>query len=202
MNTPQVHNLKVYTDEEIMELFQGGYEEAFTELMKRYKHRIHNFIFNFTKDELDSEDIVQETFFRVYKSRHSYERIAKFSTWLYTIASNLVKSHYRKSTRYATRSIVSMMNAEDYYELQIQDGNAKPDEMLDNKSFMQCVEKSLEVLPAEFKDLVILRDLRELSYEEIMDITGLPMGTVKSRINRGRARLYSVIRKKYKIETI
>lgn len=81
------------------------------------------------------------------------------------------------------------------------DEGISQDEQIDNKQFMEIVELSLAEIQVEFRNMVELRDIKDLSYEEIMDITGLPMGTVKSRINRGRARLYAIVKKKYKSGT-
>lgn len=201
MNTPIAQNLKVYSDEDVMELFQSGYEEAYTEIVQRYKDRIQKFIFSFTKDVMDSEDITQETFFRVYKSKHSYERIAKLSTWLFTIASNLVRSHYRKHSKRNNTPLEGINKNDEHFEIVLIDDALSFDEQIDQKQFMEIVATSLKELPIEFRELVELRDLKDLSYEEIMEITGLPMGTVKSRINRGRARLYSIVKKVYKSET-
>ena len=83
------------SDEDLMELFQEGREAAFTELVRRYTDRLHNFLYRYTQNHNDCQDLVQETFLRVHKSKHSYERIAKFSTWMYTIAINLAKSLYK-----------------------------------------------------------------------------------------------------------
>jgi RNA polymerase sigma-70 factor (ECF subfamily) len=201
MNTPIAQKLKVYSDEDVMELFQSGYEEAFTEIVQRYNDRIQNFIFSYTKDAMDSEDITQETFFRLYKSKNAYERIAKLSTWLFTIAGNLVKSHYRKNSKRKYVPIEGFNKDNEYYEVSLVDDAFLLDDQVDQKQFMDIVHSSLHELPSEFRDLVELRDIKDLSYEEIMDMTGLPMGTVKSRINRGRARLYSKVKKKYNPET-
>jgi RNA polymerase sigma-70 factor (ECF subfamily) len=201
MNTPTAHNLKDYSDEDVMQLFQSGYEEAYTEIIQRYRERIHKFIFSFTKDVMDSEDMTQETFFRVYKSKHLYERIAKFSTRLFTIATNLVRSHYRKHSKRYNTPLEGINKNDEPFEILLVDEVISSEERIEQKQFMEIVESSLKEIPLEFRELVELRDLKDLSYEEIMEITGLPMGTVKSRINRGRARLYSKVKKVYNSET-
>lgn len=91
--------LTAYSDENLMEFVQMGNDLAFTELVFRYNNRLQNFLFRYTQNHKDSEDLVQETFLRVHKSRHSYERIAKFSTWMYPIAINLAKSLYKRKKR-------------------------------------------------------------------------------------------------------
>ena len=182
-----------YSDEDLMEYFQEGSELAFNELVKRYTDRLHNFLFRYTHNHHDCEDLVQETFLRVHKSKHSYERIAKFSTWMYTIALNLAKSLYKKKNRMQTVSIHKDENDPNDYELLIPDKSILQDEELHNKLSLQHLEIALMKLLPEFREVVVLRDIQELTYEEIAEITDVPMGTVKSRINRGRSQIQQLI---------
>lgn len=201
MKTLQIAQIRKFSDEDVMELFQGGYDEAFTEIVERYRDKIHNFIFRYTRNHLDCEDIVQETFFRVYRSRHSYERIARFSTWLYTIANNLARSHYKKNSRLKTTSIFETDSNNQEYEIDIVDTEQTPDNDVNTSIMMEYVQKALSHIPVEFKDVIVMRDIQNLTYEEIIEITGLPMGTVKSRINRGRVRLQVLINSYTRKET-
>lgn len=201
MKTLQIAQIRKFSDEDVMELFQGGYDEAFTEIVERYRDKIHNFIFRYTRNYLDCEDIVQETFFRVYRSRHSYERIARFSTWLYTIANNLARSHYKKNSRLKTTSIFETDSNNQEYEIDIVDTEQTPDNDVNTSIMMEYVQKALSHIPVEFKDVIVMRDIQNLTYEEIIEITGLPMGTVKSRINRGRVRLQVLINSYTRKET-
>lgn len=201
MKTLQIAQIRKFSDEDVMELFQGGYDEAFTEIVERYRDKIHNFIFRYTRNHLDCEDIVQETFFRVYRSRHSYERIARFSTWLYTIANNLARSHYKKNSRLKTTSIFETDSNNQEYEIDIVDTEQTPDNDVNTSIMMEYVQKALSHIPVEFKDVIVMRDIQNLTYEEIMEITGLPMGTVKSRINRGSVRLQVLINSYTREET-
>ena len=93
------HNKYRYSDEELISRFQNGDENAYVELVNRYKDKLLNFVFYFIKDEELSEDIVQETFIRLYQKKHYYKQIAKFSTWIYTIARNLSNTELRKKNR-------------------------------------------------------------------------------------------------------
>lgn len=182
-----------YSDEDLMEYFQEGREPAFNELVKRYTDRLHNFLYRYTHDHQDCEDLVQETFLRVHKSKQSYERIAKFSTWMYTIALNLAKSLYKKKKRMQKVSIHKDENDPKDYEMNIEDTNILQDEELHQKLSLEKLEKALMQLAPEFREVVVYRDLQELSYDEIAEITGVAMGTVKSRINRGRAQIKAMI---------
>ncbi len=184
-----------YSDEDLMEYFQQGKESAFNELVNRYNDRLHNFLFRYTHNHQDCEDLVQETFLRVHKSRHSYERIAKFSTWMYTIAINLAKSLYKKKQRMQLVSIHKDESDPDAFELMIEDEAILQDEVLHQQLSIQKLEEALDKLQDEFKEVVVLRDIEELSYEEISAKLKVPMGTVKSRINRGRAQISAQIGK-------
>ena len=181
--------LSTLSDEDLMGYVQKGREAAFSELVIRYKDRLHNFLFRYTQNHQDCEDLVQETFLRVHKSRHSYERIAKFSTWMYTIAINLAKSLYKKKKKMQLVSIHKNENDPEAFEILLEDTLMLQDEELHQNLSLQKLEKALASLQSEFRNVVILRDIEQLSYEEISEKLNVPMGTVKSRINRGRAQI-------------
>ncbi|MDX1671840.1 MAG: sigma-70 family RNA polymerase sigma factor [Balneolaceae bacterium] len=185
--------LSTLSDEDLMEHFQAGKEKAFNILVERYKDRLHNFLYRYTHNHQDCEDLVQETFLRVYRSRHSYERIARFSTWMYTIALNLAKSLYKKKQRMTTVTIHKDPNDSEDRKMEIEDTAVLPDVSLHQKMCVDKLEKALKELKEDFREVVVLRDVQNLSYEEIAEITDLPMGTVKSRINRGRAHLQELL---------
>ncbi len=195
--------VKLYnlTDEDLMEHFQGGTIQAFNVLVSRYKDRLHNFLYRYTHSHEDCEDLVQETFLRVHRSRHSYERIAKFSTWMYTIALNLAKSLYKKKQRMQKVSIHEDPDDNESREMTFEDSNILQDEELHQKLCIKELEKALMHLNEEFREAIVLRDIQELSYEEIAEITGTAMGTVKSRINRGRLQLQEILTNYINAET-
>lgn len=193
MSTVSALRFNQLPDEDLMELFQGGYDEAFSVIVTRYRERIHQFIFRYTKNHLDSEDLVQETFLRVFRSRNSYERIARFSTWLFTIAQNLIRNQYKRSQRMQMVSLSQTDDHEQEMTIDLPDTGVSVDEQLHLSMTMAHLQKSLDAIPSDFRDVLVMRDVQQLSYEEIMEITRLPMGTVKSRINRGRARLHDLM---------
>ena len=188
--------LRAKSDEELMELFQGGAVAAFDILVDRYAGRLSAYLYRFVGDAY-REDLLQETFMRVYRNRHSYRRIAKFSTWLYTIAGNLARSEYRRRVRHRTSSLQAVDQGDETYELEVPDEAPAPDADTDDAMIYAQLQEALDRLPPEFREVVVLRDVQQLSYDEIADITGLPMGTVKSRINRGRGRLQRMLRHVY-----
>jgi len=174
------------TDEELIERFQNGDLYAFELIVHRYKDPLLNFVYHFLGDRVDAEDVIQETFLRVYRKKHMYKNVAKFSTWIYTIAGNLAKTELRRRRR---RRILSMhdMGFENSYE--IPDTVRGVDAQVEGEIKEAVIRKEIEALPIKFREVVVLRDIQEFSYEEISEILKIPIGTVKSRVNRGRMRL-------------
>lgn len=186
-------NLHQLSDEDVMEQLQAGVVQAFDIIVTRYKDRLHNFLYRYTHNHEDCEDLVQETFLRVYRSRDSYERIARLSTWMYTIALNLAKTMYKKKQRMTTISMHADESDPDDREMMIPDTLTLQDDKLHLKMCVGELEKALKELNKEFREVIILRDIQQLTYEEISEITGTAMGTVKSRINRARVQLQEKI---------
>ena len=197
MKSKQHQALMHLSDEDLMAEFQAGTVEAFDLLVSRYKDPLTNYIYRFLGDMKECEDLLQETFLRVYRNRHSYRRIAKYSTWLYTIAGNLARSEYRKRKRRRLYSIQSVNRDDEEYEVEIPDDSYLPDVHTESTMQDRFVQQTLKQIPEEFREVVVLRDIQQLSYEEIAEITGLPMGTVKSRINRGRTKLQQLLKDIY-----
>lgn len=190
-------NLSDYTDEElILEFQQNNTVEAFEILVKRYKNPLTNYVFRFLGDTESSADVVQETMVKVYRNKDSYKSIAKFSTWIYTIAGNLAKTELQRRKRRNLFSISSY--GEDNETFDIPDEQYQPDRMTDSGIKDEIIQKALLKVSDAYRDMVILRDIQELSYEEIAEITGITVGTVKSRINRGRAQLQKLLKDIYK----
>ena len=186
--------LSELTDEELIAEFQKENEAAFTLLVGRFKDPLTNFVFRFVGDGDDCNDIVQETFVRVYRSKHSYKPVARFSTWVYTIATNLAKTHLRRKK---LRNVVSFWNRGDgEAEIlgDIADQHSRTDALVESTVRAERIQKALDTLPAKYREIIVLRDIQELSYEEIAAVTGIRIGTVKSRINRGRAQLQEMLK--------
>ncbi len=182
------------TDEQLIKKFQNGDIGAFNQIVHRYKDRLINFIYRFVNDIDKSEDLTQDTFLKLYTHKDSYKEIAKFSTWLYTIAANLAKTELRKIKRRKTFSISDL--SKDDREFVISSEAIGPDDKDINSTFEKNIQIALERLSVDFKTIIILRDIQELSYDEISKIMRLPIGTVKSRINRGRLKLQDLLIKK------
>ena len=186
MKHDETKNIQV-SDETLIERFQHGDLYAFDLIVKRYKNQLLNFIYRFLGNQEEAEDLVQETFLRVYKNRRAYRKVAKFSTWIYTIAGNLAKTELRKRRRRKIFSITDLGYEEKDYE--ICDNAFSPEEQVNCLITEEIVQKEIETLSPKFREVIILRDIQELSYEEISKIVRIPLGTVKSRVNRGRLKL-------------
>ena len=182
------------TDEQLIKKFQNGDVGAYNQIVYRYKDRLLNFIYRFLNDLDRSEDLVQDTLLKLYTHKDSYKEIAKFSTWLYTIAANLARTELRKIKRRKTFSVTELSH--DDREFIIKSTDVGPGEANFSQNFEKNVQRALAELPDDFKTIIILRDIQELSYDEISKIVEVPLGTVKSRINRGRVKLQQLLKKK------
>jgi len=182
------------TDEQLIKDFQNDDISAYNHLVYRYKDKLFNFIYQFVRDVDLAEDLLQDTFLKLYTHKHSYRPIAKFSTWIYTIAGNFAKTELRKTKRRKTYSNSELAFEES--EFIIKDETSLPHDELLKKNFKKELQECLKIFPLNFKTIIILRDIQELSYDEISKIVKLPLGTVKSRINRARLKLYECLKNK------
>jgi RNA polymerase sigma-70 factor (ECF subfamily) len=187
-----IQDYQVSTDEQLILMFQKGDLQAYNTLVKRYKNPLFNFIYRYVNDDDISDDVLQETFIRLYKNKHYYKEVAKFSTWIYTIASNLAKTELRRKKRHNLFSINNHMNESKDFDITDSDNN--PEENLEKSNLTFHIQKAIKELPESFREAVILRDVQGLEYDEIAEILQTPLGTVKSRINRGRALLSDVLK--------
>ena len=192
MQSVNKQNQYQYTDEELIATFQNGNEQAYIELVRRYRNRLMTFVFRFLGDMDLSEDIVQDTMVKVYTHKHYYKEIAKFSTWIYTIAGNFAKTELRKRKRRKV-TLLSHMNTDDR-KYEIPSTELKSEDIVQGEYTERYIQKAILQLPLHFRTVVILRDIQELSYEEISKIVNVPLGTVKSRINRARLQLQQTLK--------
>jgi len=189
--------LRELSDEElILEFQKNNTEDAFNILVQRYKNPLTNFVFRFLGDYAICADVVQETMIKVYRYKDTYSSVAKFSTWIYTIAGNLARTEYRRQRR---RNIFSINDyGEDHSTYDLPDESSRPDVITDSGIKDEIIQKALLKVKETYREAVVLRDIQGLSYEEISEILGVNEGTVKSRINRGRAQLQELLKGIYK----
>ena len=183
----KMDNQLIYSDEDLIKRFQDGDEQDYVELVNRYRDRLMNFVYRFTSDSEQSEDIVQETLIKLYTHKHYYKKIAKFSTWIYTIAANYAKTELRKKKNRKITNLSQMSSDEKDYDLP----SVQPDtdQLIESEYLEKRIQSAINTLPLHFKTVIILRDVQELSYDEISNIVEVPLGTVKSRINSARLQL-------------
>jgi RNA polymerase sigma-70 factor (ECF subfamily) len=176
------------TDEELILLVQEGQNQAYDILVGRYKNRLYSYLFRLLGNESEAEEFAQETFVRAYMHADKYKTIARFSTWLYTIATNLVRNRIRNiKRRPKTISMWTEDNGgEDGRWVDIKDDSPNPEETMDQKKLQELIQQGIEKIPSKYRPSFVLREINGLSYEEIAATTGLKLGTVRSRINRGR----------------
>jgi RNA polymerase sigma-70 factor (ECF subfamily) len=175
--------------------FLDGDQRAFGELVRRYDTRLLNFVYRTIGDRERAQDLVQETFVRVYRHIERFDLSKKFSTWIYTIASNLAKNELRNRSRNPLvlfQTIKKNWDA-DHRPLEWEDTQYKPDDLFRKRHLREKVEEAVKELPEHHRIVFVLRELEGKTYEEIAEITGCNLGTVKSRLNRARNNFAQII---------
>jgi len=187
--------LRESDDSAVVTAYLAGEERAFQELVERYQTRLLNFIYRTIGDRDRAEDLVQETFIRVYRHLHRFDRSKKFSTWVYTIASNLAKNELRNRSRNPLVLFQTMQGSSDDDDrpIQFEDTTARPDDLYRKRHLRELVEQTVAQLPEHHRQVFVLRELEGKSYEEIAEITDCNLGTVKSRLNRARTAFAAII---------
>ncbi|MFD0870797.1 MULTISPECIES: RNA polymerase sigma factor SigW [Paenibacillus] len=175
-----------YVETRLAELSRNGDRKAFAELVDLYKDRIYHLAYRMLSQAHAAEDIVQETFLRVYKNLHRYDEKQKFSTWIYRIATNLCIDQLRK--RKANYSLDAEMpdgEGADWYSMLPSD-DVSPEGQILLSETQQQIRSAIDMLPEKYKSVVILRYLHDLSLQEIGEVLDMPVTTVKTRVHRGR----------------
>ena len=180
--------LKALDDSGVVAAHLAGNRRAFGELVERYQNRLLNFIYRTTGDRERAEDLVQETFIRVYRHLHRFDQTKKFSTWVYTISSNLAKNELRNRSRNPLVLFQTLMKNRqaDERPLEWEDNTYRPDDLFRKRHLKSQVDAAVDQLPEHHRTVFILREMEGKTYEEIADITATNLGTVKSRLNRAR----------------
>ncbi len=193
--TQQNVSLLDMSDSELVAAHLDGHPLAFSELYNRYRDRLVHFIRRKTGDGDRAEDLVQEAFVRVTRHLHRFDQSKKFSTWIYTICSNLAKNELRNRSRSPLVLFQKLTThwEPDHRPLQFEDSNMKPDKLYRNRYLQEKVEETVSRLPEHHQLVFRLRELEGKSYEEIAEITGVNLGTVKSRLHRARTSFAEMI---------
>ena len=180
-----------------------GDAAAWEEIVQRYNRRIYNICYRFAGSADDAQDLTQEVFIKMYRTLKTYDvERGAFMTWVTTITRNLLVDHFRKTKQdRLTDSIdVPASEHEDAAPLsdRLADGGKSPDARVQSRETSETVHRALQKLSPELREAVILRDLQDMDYREIATVLKVPEGTVKSRINRGRAELARLLQRTYR----
>jgi len=183
------------SDSEVVAAYLAGDRRAFDVLVDRYQRRLLNFVYRTIGDRERGEDLVQEVFIRVHRHLHRFDQSKKFSTWIYTIASNLAKNELRNRSRNPLVLFQAIRKDDDPDQrpLQFEDRNTRPDDLFRKRHLRELVEWAVAQLPEHHRIVFVLRELEGKTYEEIAEITDCNLGTVKSRLNRARARFAQIM---------
>jgi len=163
----------------------GGDQVAWEEIVRQHRRKVFNIAYKFTGRHDEAEDLTQDIFLKIFKSLHTFDRRANFQTWLVSVSRNLCIDHYR-SVRKERETIDRDVDAG---ELTPAAPGQNAFQALEQADRVELLRKAMAELPESLRKAVVMRDLKELSYQEIADQLNLPEGTVKSRINRGRTEL-------------
>lgn len=181
------------TDADLVAKCRSGDREAWEAVVRHRHARVYNLAFRFTGRPDEAEDLTQEVFLKVYRTLHLYRpESGALETWIVRVARNHFIDHYRK---YKTERLRTDPLEEHHDAVALPTVHVEtPGEMLDRKEAAQRVHSLLARLPQDQREAVVLRDIEEMTYEEISEILKVPIGTVKSRINRGRIELARLLR--------
>jgi RNA polymerase sigma-70 factor (ECF subfamily) len=172
------------TDRDLVATANTGVEGSFEELVRRYQRPISAYVYRMVGDYEAALDLTQEIFIKVYGSLSRYRSEFKFSTWIYKIAHNSAVDHLRRNAG-RERSLSNGVEG-DQYELPIESSSLSPEQESERKERRLEIESVVRSLPNAYRELIVLRHSQDLTYEEIVEVTGLPLGTVKNRLFRAR----------------
>ena len=180
-------------DHKLVERCLQGDDAAWETIVNAYGRRIYNLSYRYTSRGDEAEDLTQEVFIRVYQNLRSYRSDAgSFQSWILRVARNLFIDHYRQTRRYQQSG-----GSEELETMNLKDGKTpNPQRAAEQVEASRFLHAGLQALSPELKEAIILRDLEGMAYQEITDLLGVPEGTVKSRINRGRLELAKLLTKR------
>jgi RNA polymerase sigma-70 factor (ECF subfamily) len=179
-----LQKIKSLTDGELIDKAIRGREDGFEELVRRYQRQITGYVYRMLNNYDASLDVTQEVFIKVYNSLEKYSSDYKFSTWLYRIAHNAAIDHMRRNS--VSQQSLEVENADGTYQLQLESPQPTPEQDRERSEWRTEIESVVKCLPSVYRELILLRHGQELSYDEIAEVTDLPLGTVKNRLFRAR----------------
>lgn len=177
-------DIQEFSDAELIADAIRGKEDSFAELVQRYQRPIISYVYRFLNDYDASLDVTQEVFIKVYNSLERYSSEYKFSTWLYRIAHNAAIDYIRRNSK--REQSIEAENSEGTYQIQLESARPTPEQDRQRSEWRTEIEAVVKCLPAPYRELILLRHGKDLSYVEIAEIADLPLGTVKNRLFRAR----------------
>lgn len=186
------------TDEQLFQWYTDGDEQGFRILMERYQPRIQGFLRKRLNDEERVEDLTQDTFLRIHRARASYDPSRKFSTWIHTIANNLLKNEFRNRSR-RRETVFSELRPESASSgapprpVEFESSGADPEQETYRTELREAIDTAIGRMDEHHRLPFVMREVEDLSYEEIAEVIGIPVGTVKSRLNRARNSFRSLL---------
>jgi RNA polymerase sigma-70 factor (ECF subfamily) len=172
------------SDGDLVATAATGVEGSFEEIVRRYQRPISAYVYRMVGDYEAALDLTQEIFIKVFGSLSRYRSEFKFSTWIYKIAHNSAVDHLRRNT--GRERSLSNGTESDQYDLPLESGIRSPEQESERKERRLEIESVVRSLPDAYRELIVLRHSQDLTYEEIVEVTGLPLGTVKNRLFRAR----------------
>ncbi len=192
MAAPDSVALRSLGDEELVALTQGGSEDAYAVLVERYSDYVFTIAARILGDDEDAYDAAQEAFVRAYRAIGRFRGDAKFSSWLYRIATNRALTHLKRRRK---RAPAVDIDAGPHIEsaIDVEPTRTRPDQLVIDAEFRTQVRAAVAKLPDQYRTVITLFYLEQKSYKEVADVLGLPMGTLKTHLHRARAMLRNII---------
>ena len=173
-------------DQLLVERVQKGDKRAFNLLVQKYQHKVINIIMRYVKSQTEAQDVAQETFIKAYRGMANFRSDSSFYTWLYRIAVNASKDHITAQIRRRAGLEVDADDAEFFAGNEIMHDNHSPESLISTEEIKHKLFDYIDTLPEELREVLRMREFEEMSYEEIAEIMGCPLGTVRSRLFRAR----------------
>lgn len=183
-NALKLGTLREFTDAELIAKAISGREDGFEEIVRRYQRPITNYVYRMLGNYDASLDVTQEIFIKVYNSMARYSSEYKFSTWLYKISHNAAIDYLRRHSVHVQS--LEVENEDGAYQVQFESKRLSPEQERERSEWREEIDTVVKRLPTGYKELIVLRHNQDLSYDEIAEITNLPLGTVKNRLFRAR----------------
>lgn len=179
--------LEAASDQSIVELVQQGDKEAYNILVLRYQHKVCDIAYKYVNNYVDANDVAQESFIRAYRALANFRGESSFYTWLYRIVCNTAKSFLEQNQKHRYSVDVDDPDFDSQQDVRgLLTTNDSPDALLESDELQKIIRQAMDELPEDLKRAIVLREVEEMSYEDIALIMDTPIGTVRSRIFRAR----------------